>query len=132
MKTRTSLPAAIALVTTLVLPVCAWAENEIGFIEKFALAPDRSKVLGELVPGRDYAELITFVKDRPGHDRRYAIDASRIGRELAWTPAESFASGMRRTVQWYLDNSAWLAAVTSGEYHKWMSLNYATGNGRAK
>ena len=90
------------------------------------------RILGELVPGRDYAALITFVKDRPGHDRRYAIDASRIGRELAWTPADSFASGMRRTVQWYLDNSAWLAAVTSGEYHQWMSLNYATGNGRAK
>ena len=86
------------------------------------------RILGELAPGRDYASLITFVKDRPGHDRRYAIDASKIRRELGWTPAESFASGMRRTVQWYLDNGAWLAAVTSGEYQKWMSLNYAAGD----
>jgi len=83
------------------------------------------RILGELVPGRDYASQIAFVPDRPGHDRRYAIDASRIRRELAWTPAESFATGMRRTVQWYLDNGAWLAAVTSREYKKWISLNYA-------
>jgi len=65
------------------------------------------------------------VKDRPGHDRRYAIDAAKIRRELAWAPAESFATGMRRTVRWYLDNQAWVRAVTSGEYHKWISLNYA-------
>ena len=81
-------------------------------------------ILAELVPGRDYERLVTFVKDRPGHDRRYAIDASRIRRELGWTPSETFSSGMRRTVQWYLDNDAWLAAVTSGEYQKWISLNY--------
>jgi dTDP-glucose 4,6-dehydratase len=86
------------------------------------------RILGELAPGRDYANLIAFVKDRPGHDRRYAIDASKIRRELDWAPAESFASGMRRTVQWYLDNGAWLAAVTSGEYQKWISLNYAAGD----
>ena len=85
------------------------------------------RMLGELAPGRDYASLVTFVKDRPGHDRRYAIDAAKIRRELSWTPVESFATGMRRTVQWYLDNDTWLAAVTSGEYQKWMSLNYATG-----
>jgi len=90
------------------------------------------RILGELAPGRDYASLITFVKDRPGHDRRYAIDASKIRRALDWTPAESFATGMRRTVQWYLDNGAWLAAVTSGEYQKWMSLNYAAGDAGAK
>jgi len=66
------------------------------------------------------------VKDRPGHDRRYAIDASKLRRELGWRPSESFESGMRKTVRWYLDNEAWLAAVTSGEYHKWISLNYAT------
>ena len=84
-------------------------------------------ILGELVPGRDYAELVTFVKDRPGHDRRYAIDARKIGRELHWVPHESFDSGMRRTVRWYLDNRAWLAAVTSGEYQQWISLNYRAG-----
>jgi dTDP-glucose 4,6-dehydratase len=81
-------------------------------------------ILGDLVPGRDYTELITFVPDRPGHDRRYAIDASKIARELGWAPEQTFASGMRRTVQWYLDNRAWLAAVTSGEYQQWISLNY--------
>jgi dTDP-glucose 4,6-dehydratase len=85
------------------------------------------RMLGELAPGRDYASLVTFVKDRAGHDRRYAIDAARIRRELGWTPAETFESGMRRTARWYLDNDAWLAAVTSGEYHRWISLNYATG-----
>ena len=83
------------------------------------------RILSDLVPGRDYERLVAFVADRPGHDRRYAIDPSKIRRELGWTPAETFATGMRRTVQWYLDNGAWLAAVTSGEYHKWISLNYA-------
>ena len=81
-------------------------------------------ILAELVPGRDYAALVTYVKDRPGHDRRYAIDARKIRRELAWSPAETFASGMRRTVQWYLDHARWLDAVTSKEYQKWISLNY--------
>jgi dTDP-glucose 4,6-dehydratase len=81
-------------------------------------------ILAELVPGRDYAALVTYVKDRPGHDRRYAIDARKIRRELAWAPAETFASGMRRTVQWYLDHARWLDAVTSREYQKWISLNY--------
>jgi dTDP-glucose 4,6-dehydratase len=81
-------------------------------------------ILAELVPGRDYAALVTYVKDRPGHDRRYAIDARKIRRELGWSPAETFASGMRRTVQWYLDHARWLDAVTSREYQKWISLNY--------
>ncbi len=81
-------------------------------------------ILGELVPGRDYAALVTFVKDRPGHDRRYAIDARKIRRELGWSPAETFATGMRKTVRWYLDNARWLEAVTSGEYQTWISRNY--------
>jgi dTDP-glucose 4,6-dehydratase len=83
------------------------------------------RVIAELKPGRDYAAQITFVKDRAGHDRRYAIDASKIRHELGWAPAESFESGLARTVRWYLDNEAWLAAVTSKEYQKWISLNYA-------
>ncbi|HSS70286.1 MAG TPA: dTDP-glucose 4,6-dehydratase [Casimicrobiaceae bacterium] len=82
-------------------------------------------ILGELRPGRDYASQIAFVKDRPGHDRRYAIDASKIRRELAWRPRESFESGLAHTVRWYLGNGAWLAAVTSKEYQKWISLQYS-------
>jgi len=84
------------------------------------------RIVGELKPGRDYAALIRFVKDRAGHDRRYAIDARKIGRELGWAPVESFESGLARTVRWYLDNEAWLAAVTSKEYQRWITLNYAT------
>ena len=83
------------------------------------------RLLAEARPGRDYASLITHVQDRPGHDRRYAIDAAKIRRELGFRPAESFESGMRRTVRWYLDHPGWLAGVTSGEYKKWISLNYA-------
>jgi dTDP-glucose 4,6-dehydratase len=83
------------------------------------------RVLGEQKPGCDAESLITFVKDRAGHDRRYAIDASKIRRELGWEPSETFESGIARTVAWYLDNAGWLAAVTSGEYKNWISLNYA-------
>jgi dTDP-glucose 4,6-dehydratase len=83
------------------------------------------RVLGELKPGCEYAKQITFVRDRPGHDRRYAIDAKRIRNELGWSPAETFDSGMRRTIAWYLANDAWIAAVTSGAYHDWVSLQYA-------
>jgi dTDP-glucose 4,6-dehydratase len=83
------------------------------------------RVLSERVPGHDYAAQIALVKDRPGHDRRYAIDAGKIRQELGWTPSETFESGLSRTVAWYLDNEAWLAAVTSGEYQRWVSLNYA-------
>ncbi|HEY3180961.1 MAG TPA: dTDP-glucose 4,6-dehydratase [Casimicrobiaceae bacterium] len=81
--------------------------------------------LSERRPGRDYVSQITFVRDRPGHDRRYAIDATRIRDELGWTPIETFASGIRRTIDWYLDNEDWLAAVTSGAYHEWVTLQYA-------
>jgi dTDP-glucose 4,6-dehydratase len=83
------------------------------------------RILGKLVPGRDYESQITYVKDRPGHDRRYAIDPAKIRRELSWTPEETFASGMERTVKWYLENEAWLSAVQSREYQSWISLNYA-------
>ena len=81
--------------------------------------------LDELRPAaQPYASLITYVKDRPGHDRRDALDASKIRRELGWQPAEHFAGGMRRTVAWYLANTEWTRSVTSGEYQKWVSANY--------
>jgi dTDP-glucose 4,6-dehydratase len=83
------------------------------------------RVLGELKPGCEYAKQIAFVRDRPGHDRRYAIDPTRIRSELGWSPAQTFDSGMRRTIAWYLANDAWLAGVMSGAYHEWVSLQYA-------
>jgi dTDP-glucose 4,6-dehydratase len=75
--------------------------------------------------GQSYATQITFVKDRPGHDRRYAIDAGKIERELGWTPAETFETGIRMTVRWYLDNQAWVKNVTSGAYREWVNTQYA-------
>ncbi len=82
------------------------------------------RTLQELRAERDYRELITYVKDRPGHDRRYAIDCTKIERELGWQPIETFETGIRKTVQWYVDNAKWVEAVTSGTYQQWMSLNY--------
>ena len=76
-------------------------------------------------PEIDCERLVTYVKDRPGHDRRYAIDAAKIRRELGWAPRETFESGMRKTVDWYLDNGAWLASVQSAEYRQWVELQYA-------
>jgi dTDP-glucose 4,6-dehydratase len=72
----------------------------------------------------EFEQLITFVPDRPGHDLRYAVDASRIANELGWLPRESFATGLRRTVRWYLTNQAWVEEVRTGEYRRWLSLNY--------
>lgn len=72
-----------------------------------------------------HRRLITFVKDRPGHDRRYAIDSRRIERELGWTPRESFETGLAKTVDWYLANGEWVQAVQSGEYQRWIERNYA-------
>ena len=74
--------------------------------------------------GRSYAEQITYVADRPGHDRRYAIDARKIERELAWRPAESFETGIRKTIAWYLDNADWVSGVTSGAYRQWVNQHY--------
>jgi dTDP-glucose 4,6-dehydratase len=84
-------------------------------------------LLDELRPrdnGKLYREQITFVADRPGHDRRYAIDALKIERELGWKPAETFDTGIRKTVQWYLDNQEWVNSVQSGSYRQWMEKNY--------
>ena len=74
---------------------------------------------------RPHAQLIAYVQDRPGHDRRYAIDASKIQAELNWFPAESFETGLRRTVEWYLAHPAWVEGVTSGAYRHWVQQNYA-------
>lgn len=72
-----------------------------------------------------YRQQISFIGDRPGHDRRYAIDARKLERELGWRPAETFETGLRKTVQWYLDNPGWVKDVTSGEYRNWMARQYA-------
>lgn len=83
-------------------------------------------ILDELHPqGAPHAKLITYVQDRPGHDQRYAIDATRIARELDWKPVETFETGLRKTVEWYLNNSEWVQGVTSGEYQHWVSTHYA-------
>jgi dTDP-glucose 4,6-dehydratase len=74
--------------------------------------------------GKSYRDQITFVTDRPGHDRRYAIDAGKIERELGWKPAETFETGIRKTVQWYLDNQDWANNVLSGNYRQWIEKNY--------
>ena len=84
-------------------------------------------LLDELQPradGQSYAEQITFVTDRAGHDRRYAIDARKLERELGWKPAETFESGIRKTVQWYLDNTEWTSNVTTGAYREWTEKQY--------
>jgi dTDP-glucose 4,6-dehydratase len=75
-------------------------------------------------PAGSYARLITYVKDRPGHDRRYAIDARKIERELGWRPAETFETGIRKTVGWYLANADWVQRVQSGAYREWLAANY--------
>jgi dTDP-glucose 4,6-dehydratase len=82
-------------------------------------------LLDELKPtAQPYASLITYVKDRAGHDRRYAIDARKIESELNWRPSETFATGIRKTVQWYLDHQDWVGRVVSGEYQNWVSMQY--------
>ncbi len=85
-------------------------------------------ILDELSPKspvRPHSKLITFVTDRPGHDRRYAINCAKVEAELGWKSAESFESGIRKTVKWYLENKPWVEGVTSGEYRQWVSVNYA-------
>jgi dTDP-glucose 4,6-dehydratase len=84
-------------------------------------------LLDELRPRKagPHRELIAYVKDRPGHDRRYAMDIAKISRELGWQPAESFESGLRKTVEWYLANAEWMARATRGSYQDWVTKNYA-------
>ncbi|QGW15574.1 MULTISPECIES: dTDP-glucose 4,6-dehydratase [Leclercia] len=86
-------------------------------------------LLDEMVPKTgSYRDQITYVTDRPGHDRRYAIDASKMSRELNWQPQETFESGIRKTVQWYLDNQQWVNNVKSGSYQDWIAKNYQERN----
>jgi dTDP-glucose 4,6-dehydratase len=90
-------------------------------------------LLDELRPRTDrkpYSEQITYVKDRPGHDRRYAIDARKLERELGWKPAETFESGIRKTVRWYLDNPGWVGRVQSGAYREWVERQYESASPR--
>jgi dTDP-glucose 4,6-dehydratase len=84
-------------------------------------------IVDEMAPraGGSRRELITFVKDRPGHDRRYAMDAQKIERELGWRPKETFETGIRKTVRWYLENEVWVRDVTSGSYRQWISTHYS-------
>jgi dTDP-glucose 4,6-dehydratase len=84
-------------------------------------------LVDEMAPGKGTSrkELITYVKDRPGHDRRYAMDASKIERELGWKPKETLESGLRKTVRWYLENPDWVAGVTSGSYRQWIATHYS-------
>jgi dTDP-glucose 4,6-dehydratase len=82
-------------------------------------------LLDEALPKRaPHEQLISFVKDRPGHDRRYAIDARKIESELGWKPKENFTTGLRKTVEWYIDNMKWVDSVASGDYLRWIEANY--------
>lgn len=85
------------------------------------------ELMDEMLPqaGKPRKDLITYVKDRPGHDRRYAIDARKIERELGWKPKETFESGLRKTVRWYVENEKWIRDVTSGSYRQWIATHYS-------
>ena len=85
------------------------------------------ELLDQIRPGSQFAphfKLTEFVADRPGHDRRYAIDATKMREQLSWQPQEDFRSGLIKTVSWYLENGAWIEQVTSGEYRRWIEKNY--------
>jgi len=101
-------------------------KTNIEVVESICKAVDR---LQPLADGRPCRDLITFVKDRPGHDRRYAIDFSKLQDGLEWRPRESFETGIAKTIQWYLDHRAWVAGVISGEYRHWIEKHYRTDGG---
>jgi dTDP-glucose 4,6-dehydratase len=96
-------------------------------MENLAVVRTICSILDELVPSSTglRARLIKFIADRPGHDRRYAIDISKIKRELGWTPKESFESGIRKTVEWYLQNESWIDDISSGVYLNWIETQYS-------
>jgi dTDP-glucose 4,6-dehydratase len=97
--------------------------KNIEIVEALCSILDELRSNDPIVPHR---KLVTFVKDRPGHDRRYAIDARKIERELAWKPRETFESGLRKTVQWYLEHMDWVSEVTSGSYRQWIAKHYSS------
>ncbi|MBW1966263.1 MAG: dTDP-glucose 4,6-dehydratase [Deltaproteobacteria bacterium] len=101
--------------------------NEVENIDLVEMICDILDGLQKLKDRRPRRELITFVKDRPGHDRRYAIDSSKLKRDLGWTPEESFETGIRKTVKWYLDNQEWIDRVRTGEYRSWIREHYDYG-----
>jgi dTDP-glucose 4,6-dehydratase len=98
--------------------------NEKANLEVVTTLCDMLDALHPRADGRSYREQIAFVADRPGHDRRYAIDAGKLERELGWKPLETFETGIRKTVRWYLDNQAWVRNVTSGAYRDWVGKQY--------
>jgi dTDP-glucose 4,6-dehydratase len=98
-------------------------KNNLEIVDAICQLLDALRPNDPVVP---HSKLITFVKDRPGHDRRYAMDARKIERELNWRPQESFGSGIRKTVDWYLEHEDWVRDVTSGSYRQWMAKQYAT------
>jgi dTDP-glucose 4,6-dehydratase len=98
--------------------------NEKANLEVVTTLCDMLDALHPRADGRPYREQIAFVADRPGHDRRYAIDAGKLQRELGWKPLETFETGIRKTVRWYLDNQAWVRNVTSGAYRDWVGKQY--------
>jgi dTDP-glucose 4,6-dehydratase len=98
--------------------------NEKANLEVVTTLCDMLDAMRPRADGRSYREQIAFVADRPGHDRRYAIDASKIERELGWKPLETFETGIRKTVRWYLDNQDWVKNVTSGAYRDWVGKHY--------
>jgi len=101
--------------------------NEVENIDLVEMICDILDGLQKLKDRRPRRELITFVKDRPGHDRRYAIDSSKLKRDLGWTPEESFETGIHKTVKWYLDNQEWIDRVRTGEYRSWIREHYDYG-----
>ena len=97
-------------------------KNNIELVRAICALLDRLRPTDPIVP---HEKLITFVKDRPGHDRRYAMNTEKIERELAWHPQETFESGLEKTVRWYLDHADWVRDVTSGSYRHWIKHHYA-------
>ncbi len=105
---------------------CIGGHNERTNLEVVNIICD---ILDELKPREDnksYHELITYVKDRAGHDYRYAMDPTKIENNLGWKPQETFVTGIQKTIKWYLDNQDWVAHVQSGEYLKWVDTNYTS------